>query len=56
MIKISIQFFGGRGGGGGKGRSGGGGASVRQRDVVVRDSEYRFAHGKAPQGVGELGF
>lgn len=25
MIKINIQFFGGRGGGGGKGRSGGGG-------------------------------
>ena len=29
---------------------------MRQKDVVVRDSEYRFAHGKAPQGVGNWAF
>ena len=28
MIKVNIQFFGGRGGGGGKGSSGGGGGTV----------------------------
>ena len=28
MIKVNIQFFGGRGGGGGKGISGGGGGTV----------------------------
>ena len=51
--------MGGRGSGGGK-RSGGGGSGggreVRQKDVIVRDSEYRFAHGKAPSGLGNWAF
>ena len=46
--------MGGRGSGGGK-RSGGG-RVVRQKDVIVRDSEYRFAHGKAPSGLGNWAF
>lgn len=55
MLKISLQFFGSRGGGGGKG-SGGGSGAVRQKDVIVRDSEYRFSHGKAPSGLGNWAF
>lgn len=35
MLKISLQFFGGRGGGGGKG-SGGGGGALNQSQVAAR--------------------
>lgn len=56
MHKIGFQFFGGRGSSSGKGGGGGGGSSVRQKDVTVRDSEYRFAHGKAPSGLGNWAF
>lgn len=33
MIKINIQFFGGRGGGGGKGSSGGGAVNSAMKDA-----------------------
>lgn len=35
MIKISIQFFGGRGGGGGKGSSGGGSGSSKSSPIPI---------------------
>lgn len=47
--------MGGNGSSGGK-RFGGGGGTVKQRDVIVRDSEYRFAHGKTPSGTGNWAF
>lgn len=58
MLEINLQFFGGRGSGGGKGSGGGagGGSSVRQKDVIVRDTEYRSVNGKAPSGLGNWAF
>lgn len=48
--------MGGRGSNGKSGGSGGRRALIRQKDVIVKDSEYRFAHGKAPSGLGNWAF
>lgn len=63
MIKINMQFFGGNGA---SSKKAGGGAGAKatgitkqpipKSKVTVSNTEYIFAHGKAPSGTGNWAF
>lgn len=43
MLKISLQFFGGRGGGGGKGGGGGSGQALTQSQMAAKLNDLKYS-------------